>query len=45
MGRLWQAAWKRTRDDGELLLLNLHRERARRIEIVEKKYGKPLKRR
>ncbi len=44
-GKLWAAAWKRTQDDGELLLLNLHKERERRIEIVEKKYGPPLKRR
>ncbi len=44
-GKLWQATWKRTQDDGEVLLLNLHRSRARRLAAAEEKYGKPLKRR
>ncbi len=30
-GKWWAAAWKRTQDDGEALLLNLHRTTARRV--------------
>ncbi len=44
-GRLWEAAWKRTQDDGEMLLLNLYRSRDQRLAAAEDKYGKPLKRR
>ena len=44
-GRLWEAAWKRTRDDGEVLLVNLYRSRDQRLAAAEEKYGKPLKRR
>ena len=44
-GKLWQAAWKRTQDDEEALLLNLHRTTERRLDEAENRYGKPLKRR
>ena len=44
-GRLWQTAWKRTQDDGEVLLVSLHRSQDQRLAAVAAKYGKPLKRR